>query len=94
MSVRRTCDNSPPFIFDVEMQCPMCRAACHGGAGDCGTNLAMVSIITSQFGSQYEQRKKEVRMKVSSAPLQMASEFSQRRAMVNLDVCHFKRRGS
>ncbi|CAN0088435.1 unnamed protein product [Scytosiphon promiscuus] len=40
-------------------QCPMCRAACHGGAGDCGTNLAMVSIITSQFGRQYEQRQRE-----------------------------------
>jgi len=41
-------------------QCPMCRAACHGGAGDCGTNLAMVSIIMSQFSRQYEERQKEV----------------------------------
>lgn len=41
-------------------QCPMCRAACHGGAGGCGTNLAMVSIIKSQFGAQYEDRRKEV----------------------------------
>eukprot|EP00752_Nemacystus_decipiens_P004359 g3983.t1 len=40
-------------------QCPMCRAACHGGAGDCGTNLAMVSIIMSQFARQYEERQKE-----------------------------------
>lgn len=39
----------------------MCRAACHGGAGDCGTNLAMVSIIMSQFSRQYEERQKEVR---------------------------------
>ena len=39
----------------------MCRAACHGGAGDCGTNLAMVSIIMSQFPRQYEARQKEVR---------------------------------
>ncbi|CAM9382576.1 unnamed protein product, partial [Pylaiella littoralis] len=40
-------------------QCPMCRAACHGGAGGCGTNLAMVSIIKSQFGAQYEGRRIE-----------------------------------
>ncbi|CAN0156777.1 unnamed protein product [Ectocarpus fasciculatus] len=40
-------------------QCPMCRAACHLAAGDCGTNLAMVSIIKSQFGRQYEEREKE-----------------------------------
>lgn len=40
----------------------MCRAACHLGAGDCGTNLAMVSIIKSQFGRQYEEREKEVHM--------------------------------
>ncbi|CAB1119097.1 unnamed protein product [Ectocarpus sp. CCAP 1310/34] len=40
--------------------CPMCRAACHLGAGDCGTNLAMVSIIKSQFGRQYEERENEV----------------------------------
>ncbi|CAN0198090.1 unnamed protein product [Ectocarpus sp. 6 AP-2014] len=40
-------------------QCPMCRAACHLGAGDCGTNLAMVSIIKSQFGRQYEERENE-----------------------------------
>lgn len=39
----------------------MCRAACHGGAGDCGTNLAMVSIIKSQFDRQYKEREKEVR---------------------------------
>lgn len=38
----------------------MCRAACHGGAAGCGTNLAMVSIIKSQFGPQYEERQKEV----------------------------------
>eukprot|EP00903_Cladosiphon_okamuranus_P006847 g6669.t1 len=40
-------------------QCPMCRAACHGGAGDCGTNLAVISIIKSQFPRQYEERQKE-----------------------------------
>lgn len=43
-------------------QCPMCRAACHGGAGDCGTNLAMVGIIMTQFSRQYEERQKEVCM--------------------------------
>ena len=53
-----------PYLSSVAhpdpTQCPMCRAACHGEAGDCGTNLAMVSIIMSQFPRQYEERQKEV----------------------------------
>lgn len=38
----------------------MCRAACRTTAGESGTNLAMVNIIKSQFGKEYDARGKEV----------------------------------
>lgn len=46
----------------------MCRAACRTTAAESGTNLAMVNIIKSQFGKEYEARGKEVRIVFSKMP--------------------------
>lgn len=60
----------------------MCRAACRTAAGESGTNLAMVNIIKSQFGKEYDARGKEVK--------EIANYARQREAVcVCMCVCVF-----